>query len=121
MLRKALLLTLISFLLGTQVFGYRNKKAILLAEKEEQPDSIGYNIVEEMGRYVYQWVKENKVSLWDSPEKKYHIGFNDLQGIESSTKTAFSNLRNLFIYETWTSSRRKFSFDVKGFSFANID
>jgi hypothetical protein len=100
-----------------QAGAYTNKKVILLAPRVTNGDTLGYNFVNDLANAAYDWINKGQVVLWDSPEKKTTLGISDLKGIEKSSETAFNNLANVFIYETWTSTANKFSFVVKGFSF----
>jgi hypothetical protein len=111
---------LLLLLMGFSQYGqaYSDKKVIMVANRADQKDSIGYNIVAELSRYMYDWIQSDKVVLWDSPEKKYSIKKADLEGMETSSQTKFTELHNIFVYETWTSTSKKFSSELKGFSFA---
>jgi hypothetical protein len=101
--------------------GFTNKKVILLATRDGQGDSLGYNFVNDFAGAAYQWLSDGKVQFWDSPEKKTILNISDLKGIEKNSNASFTRLSNLFIYENWTSRARKFSFTVKGFSFTGIN
>jgi hypothetical protein len=103
---------------STQALAYKDKKAILVASREMQGDTIGYNIVADMARYMYAWLDSGKVKFWDSPEKKYTLTKDDLVRIENSTNTRFTDLSTLFIYEQWNARKKSFRFGLTGFSFA---
>lgn len=117
-MKKRIVFLLLFVCWAASSFGYSDKKVILLANRKFQVDTIGYNFVSELSRHVYKWVMDDKITLWDSPEKKYQIKKSDLTGIESSSGTTFLELPNVFIYETWSGNKRKFSFNNKGFSFS---
>jgi hypothetical protein len=104
-------------LLNFRVNAFSNKKVILLATKEGQSDTIGYNFVNDFTAAVYQWISDSKVVLWNSPEKKTTLDISALHEIEKNSMVPFKTLNNLFIYENWTSTARRFSHTVKGFSF----
>lgn len=100
---------------------YKDKKAILVASRDMQGDTIGYNIVSDMAKYMYAWLDSGKVKFWDSPEKKYELSKTDLQRIESSTNTKFTELSTLFVYEVWSAKSKSFRFGLSGFSFTGQD
>ena len=111
---------LICFLfLSIWASAYTERRAILLASSADQKDSIGYNIVTDVSHNVYEWIQSGQVTLWDTPEKKYAINKADLAGIEASNGTKFVKLDNLFIYENWTSKRKKFKCSIKGIAFSD--
>lgn len=119
--KNAFILFTLLIISSVQAFAYKNKKAVLLVNRDTQKDSIGYNFVSAMAESMQKWIADGKVVLWDSPEKKHTLKPADLSGIEFNTKTSFSELQNIFIYETWSASKKRFSFQVKGFSFASIN
>jgi hypothetical protein len=106
------------FGVSTPAWAYKNKKAILVASRDMQGDTIGYNIVADMAGAMYTWINEGKVKLWDSPEKKYEVSKDDLARIETSSNTHFSDLSTLFIYEQWSAKKKNFRFGLSGFSFS---
>ena len=96
---------------------YTHKKAILLVDKDLQPDSIGYNFVSDLTSDLYGWIYGGEVVLWDSPEKKSTLTFADLKRSEGKSSASFTRLSNIYIYEYWTSGNKQTSFSVNGFSF----
>ncbi len=85
--------------------------------KSEQNDTFGFNLVEHLPKLIYNQLKNSKIKLWDSPKKQIEISFSAVQKIESDNSVSFSRVENLFINELWTSSLRKTSFVIMGFSF----
>lgn len=115
---------LLLFLLICKCFSasaYSNQKAILIANRDVQKDSIGYNVTRAIAAFTYKHLENGDFTLWDSPEKKNKISFADLKGIETSSKTSFLNLENLLIYEEWNMKGKVFKSDVKGFTFTGQD
>jgi hypothetical protein len=106
---------------STGANAFSNKKVILLAAKDGQSDSFGYNFVSDFSAAAYKWISNGSAVLWNSPEKKTTLTVDALKEIEKSSKVAFNSLNNIFIYENWTSSSRRFSFSVKGFSFTGTN
>jgi len=102
---------------GPGANAYSHKKAILLVEKDLQPDSIGYNFVSDLATDLYGWISSGQVVLWDSPEKKSTLSFADLKGVEAKSMASFKRLSSVFIYEYWTSQNKETSLAVNGFSF----
>jgi len=95
---------------------YSHKKVILLVDKDLQPDSNGYNFVNDFAKNVYSWIQNGQITLWDSPEKKTVLSFADLKRLEARSMSNFSRLSDIYIYEYWTSHARKTSFTITGFS-----
>jgi hypothetical protein len=115
---KTTALVAILFLsLSANALAYKDKKAILVASRDMQADTIGYNIVSEMAKWMNIWLDEGKVKLWDSPEKKYTLSKDDIKRIETSTNTRFTDITTLFVYEYWNAKKRSFRFGLSGFSF----
>ena len=96
---------------------YTHKKAILLEDKDLQPDSLGYNFVSDLTTDLYGWIAGGEVILWDSPEKKSTLSYADLKREEGKSSANFTRLSNVYIYESWTSRNKQTSFSVNGFSF----
>lgn len=100
-------------------FAYRDKPVLTHLNKGEQRDTFGFNLVEALPQLVYSLVEANKVKLWDSPQKTIQITTGTLKSIETNSKTSFVETNNLFFNEVWSSSRRKTTFKIIGFSFIN--
>jgi hypothetical protein len=114
---RKIILSIFCLIFFLKTFPYTNVKVVLLANKDNQKDSLGYNIVTALCEWTYNQLREGKIKLWDSPYKNNEIEFNTLQGIENSSKTSFSAAQNIFIYETWTSDKKQTSFQTIGFGF----
>jgi hypothetical protein len=119
--QRIILMYSIIFLMSAPCHAYTNKKVILLATRDAQRDTIGYNFVNELSAAAFGWINEGRVTLWNSPEKKASLNAADLKGIEKNSGSSFTRPVNIFIYESWSSAARKFSFTVKGFSFTGTD
>ena len=87
--------------------------------KTEQKDTMGFNLVEALPVLVYRLIEQNKVPLWDSPDKGLNIGFESLKNIEKNSATRFTEISDLFFNELWSSNRKRTRFDILGFSFIN--
>ena len=116
--RVFLCVILMTLLFGfSGVSAYTHKKAILLVDKDLQPDSLGYNFVSDLTSDLYSWIAGGEVVLWDSPEKKSILSYSDLKRVEGHSLARFTRLSNVYIYEYWTSRNKQTSFSVSGFSF----
>lgn len=87
--------------------------------KSLQPDSIGYNLPQELPRILYSKIMDGSLTLWDSPLKEISISADALKGIEQSSGTSFSSIDNLFIHEIWELSKRYLDTRTIGFTFIN--
>jgi len=100
-------------------YAYTDKPVLIHLNKKEQLDTFGFNLVKSLPKLVYSLVKEGKVKLWDSPKKTIQISFATLNNIENSTATKFIETKDLFFNEVWSSTRKKTTFNILGFSFIN--
>ena len=91
-----------------------------MASKNLQHDSFGYNIVSSFLSYVYDAIINEKIVLWDSPQKQSRINADNLINIDHSNQVDFRDALYFYIFETWSSSRQESSFSITGFSFSNI-
>jgi Leu/Phe-tRNA-protein transferase len=82
---------------GPKANAYTHKKAILLVDKDLQPDSLGYNFVSDLANDLYGWISSGQVVLWDSPEKKSVLSLADLKNVEAKSMASFTRLTNVFI------------------------
>lgn len=118
MLKKAAIL-LFFIAIGQNLFAYRDVPVLTHLGKAEQKDTFGFNLVEAIPQLVYNLIRENKVTLWDSPKKTIKIGFDALTSIEKNSKSSFAQTGDLFINEVWSSNRKRTTFNIIGFSFIN--
>lgn len=100
-------------------YAYRDKPVLTHLNKVEQNDTFGFNLVKSLPKLVYSLVKADKVKLWDSPQKTIQITFSTLSNIERSSNTLFIETKDLFFNEVWSSTRKKTTFNILGFSFIN--
>lgn len=111
---------LLVFIIAWQFsYGYRDKPVLTHLNKVEQNDTFGFNLVKSLPKLVYSLVKEDKLKLWDSPQKTIQITFSTLANIERSSNTLFIETKDLFFNEVWSSTRKKTTFNIVGFSFIN--
>lgn len=96
---------------------YTDVPSLVHLDIADQADSNGFNFVREFPSLVYSLINEGSIPLWESPEKRSQISGAALQAIEKSTSTRFEMVNHLFFHELWSSTRRKTSFLVLGFSF----
>ncbi len=115
--RLLLLLVITGFVLP--VFAADNIPVLLMLRKSEQTDSTGCNFVEQLTGLVYKEITENRVKLWDSPQKEIQITGSTLKEIEKNSGVLFSELETVFIYETWENTRKEISSQTLGFSFVH--
>lgn len=118
-MNKAIFVVVLFFqLLVFQAEAYKNIPVVLVSNRVTQLDTLGYNFVDDMANSFYKAIESDLITIYDSPEKKRKLTFQDLKSLESSYSQQFVRCNNVFIYEEWTSTRKKFSFDIKGFAFA---
>lgn len=111
-----LLLLLIAYRIG---FAYSDVPVLTHLNKGEQRDTFGFNLVEALPQLMYDLIQEDKVKLWDSPQKGLQISFASLKSIEANSKTQFIKTNDMFFNEVWSSSRKRTRFNILGFSFIN--
>lgn len=116
MKRTLLLLQLLLQLAFTAHAG--SQKVIVRISREAQKDTLGYNLMSHMPKIVYDAIQNNTVKLWDSPLKKLQITPQTLKDIERSNKFSFTDLDNIFIYETWTIKKKNIQAVTEGILFA---
>lgn len=100
-------------------YAYRDKPVLTHLNKNEQRDTFGFNLVKSLPKLIYSLVKEDKVKLWDSPQKTIQITFSTLSNIEKTSNTIFTETSDMFFNEVWSSTRKKTTFNIIGFSFIN--
>ncbi len=98
---------------------YRDVPALIYLNKPEQPDTIGFNLVDGICSLLYPRILEGSVPLYVSPEKSLRIDANSLQALENTSGTRFEGCPDLFIHEYWSSSKKSTQFRIEGFSFVN--
>jgi hypothetical protein len=92
---------------------------LLMLRRSEQSDTSGCNFVEELTKLVYKEIIENRVKLWDSPQKEIQITGNTLKEIEKNTAADFTAQETIFMYETWENNRKEITTNTLGFSFVH--
>lgn len=90
---------------------------LLMLRSSEQSDTSGCNFVEQVTALVYKEITENRVKLWDSPEKEIQITGSTLKEIERNSDVSFLNQETIFMYETWENTRKEIITKTLGFSF----
>jgi hypothetical protein len=100
-------------------FAYRDMPVLTHLGKAEQKDTFGFNLVIGVPQLVYNLLEKKLVPLWDSPEKNINISIEALKSIETNSKTSFVQTNDVFLYEVWSSNRKRTKFDILGFSFIN--
>lgn len=95
--------------------------ALLRVKRSEQPDSLGFNLVEQITKITYQLIQQNKIKLWDSPSKEIQITAASLQEIEQASSTSFKDEDVIYVYESWTEAKREIQTKTIGISFSNRD
>jgi hypothetical protein len=98
---------------------YTEVPAMLHLDVNRQNDTLGFNLPARLPSYLYNLIREDKLNLWDSPRKNSRISFESLQAIERNSGTSMTRTHHLFLYELWSSTRRRTDFVVLGFSFVN--
>lgn len=111
-------LSLLVFLVLSQ-FCFSQKSVILRVKADEQEDTLGVNVVNEITKVAYAAIREGKVQLWDSPKKEVAISFNSLKQIEKSSGLNFIDQKIIFIYEIWNNEKKKLTSETQGFLFSS--
>lgn len=102
---------------NSKAAGYDYTPTIVQISKSGQPDSVGFNIVEQLNALFYRKIRDETINLWDSPAKKIKIGKNALKQIEDQNHIKFIENDEIFVYEIWKLYRKQFEFQIAGFSF----
>lgn len=108
-----------AIMLVIPAYSYKDKRAIILVNKQSQPDSLGYNLVTSFSDWVYTKLATHTIKLYDSPRKTSEISFPGLLNMEKSSGASFTDISNLFIYETWNSDKKSTSFSIHGIAFTS--
>jgi len=116
---KRLLYILAFQILVIHLYGYTDKKAIIVVNKDFQSDTFNYNIVSSFLQMIYNAVLDEKIVFWDSPLKQTRINADNFLNIDQSNEINFLESHNFFIYETWNSESKTSSFAIVGFLFTN--
>lgn len=118
MVKRSLFLLIFIFAYSA-LFPYKNVKVVLIANKENQKDTLGYNIVSALAQWTYDQLRDGKIKMWATPYKSEAMSFSTLQGMEISSKMNFTDCQNIFLYEIWTSNKSQTSFTLTGISFSS--
>jgi hypothetical protein len=118
MLKKCLFFLTLLLAVG-EAYPYKNVKVVLIANKANQKDTLGYNFVNVMAHWTYDNLKAGKIKMWATPYKSEEMSFNTLEGMEISSKLNFADCQNIFLYEIWNSDKTQSSFTITGMSFSS--
>lgn len=110
---------LILFLLSGLTSSSSVSPVLLFLSRQDQSDTLGYNLVRELPALVYREITAGRVTLWDSPEKQIRILPASLKKLEENSGEVFSDTRQLFIYELWDLDKKKGELKTIGFYFSN--
>jgi hypothetical protein len=91
---------------------------MLFLSKNDQSDSLGFNLVESLPGIVYKEIMANHVVLWDSPKMEDRIEAKTLKTIEKSSNSSFSITNSLFILEQWKIEKKSLTVKTLGFYFS---
>ncbi|MBP6334063.1 MAG: hypothetical protein KA444_01225 [Bacteroidia bacterium] len=92
---------------------------LLFLSRQDQVDTVGYNLVNELPVLVYREIMSGRVPLWDSPEKSIQIKPTSLKRLEESSGDEFIHAKQLFIYELWDLDKKKGDLQTVGFFFSS--
>ncbi|MDQ3050339.1 MAG: hypothetical protein M3Q95_05585 [Bacteroidota bacterium] len=92
---------------------------LLMLRSSEQHDTSGCNFVEQVTALVYKEITENRVKLWDSPQKEIQITGSTLKEIERNAGVSFLAQETIFMYEIWNNNRKEIVTKTLGFSFVH--
>ena len=96
---------------------YDRFPVIINVVRNEQPDSLGYNIVADVSEVIYKGIMKGRIKLWDSQKKELQILPTTLESIEKSSKTRFASIENMFIYELWDVGKTDVKVSTVGYEF----
>lgn len=96
---------------------YDRFPVIINVVRNEQPDSLGYNIVADVSEVIYKGIMKGRIKLWDSQKKELQILPTTLESIENSSKTRFTSIENMFIYELWDVGKTDVKVSTVGYEF----
>ncbi len=91
---------------------------ILRVAAADQHDTLGYNLVKSLVSEVYPLILNQKVRLWDGPEKEIQITASSLRQIEITSGISFLDQEIIFIYENWNKTRQGIQTQTIGFRFS---
>jgi len=115
---KVLFLLLLAGL-NCQLAAAEEIPVLLMLRSSEQRDTSGCNFVEQVTALVYKEIIENRLKLWDSPQKEIQITGTTLREIEKNSSIAFTSLETIFMYEMWENNKKEIDTKTLGFSFAH--
>ncbi len=110
---------LLLFLLSASCSLATHSPVLLFLSKQDQPDTLGYNIVDELPALVYKEIMSGRIALWDSPNKEIQIKPSSLKSLEESSGDDFIHSKQLFIYELWDLDKKKGDLQTVGFYFSS--
>ena len=88
-----------------------------MANRSEQADTFGCNIVNAITQSIYEKVCDGSLTLWDSQKKEISISASTLKSIEKSSGVSFDHQETVFIYEIWDQGKKEITTQTIGFSF----
>lgn len=118
MFQRILILSLSVLLSALSAVG-RDTQVLLFLSKTDQPDSLGFNLVEQLPALIEPYIRSGKITLWDGPGKHFAITPEALHRVERSTGTTIRELPQLFIYELWNLNHKKGRLHTVGFFLAS--
>ena len=98
------------------LFAYKDVAALVQLKAKEQHDTTGFNLVTETAKLVYDLINEGHITLYSGPDRKSSISPLDLRNLEARAGISFTRSQELFIYESWSSSKKSTSFNMVGIS-----
>ncbi|MCB9263257.1 MAG: hypothetical protein H6607_12860 [Flavobacteriales bacterium] len=96
---------------------YESTPTIIQVNKNQQKDTVGFNLVKDIYALFYKCILEGTIPLYESHLKKTKISAQALQNIEKQHEVSFQDCEDLFIYELWELYKKDFEFQVLGFAF----
>ena len=112
-----ILCLLVGFNLSTVGAGFETTPALIHVNKQQQNDTIGFNLVTDVYALLYKNIIDGSIPLYGSPAKKVTIKPNALQALENEHDVRFKECNDLFIYEFWKLYKKEFEFQIFGLSF----
>jgi hypothetical protein len=114
--KRVLLAVLLS--IGWTMASAQSIPVILRVVAADQHDTLGYNLVKNLVSEVYPLILNQRVRLWDGPEKEIQITATSLRQIEITSGTSFLEQEIIFIYENWNKTRQGIQTQTIGFRFS---
>ena len=80
---------------------------LLFLSRQDQADTLGYNIVNELPALVSREVIEGRIPVWDSQSKDLLIVLSFFKIVYTSIVDKFMQAKKWLVYALWSRSKKK--------------